>query len=296
MSALVEADLGGETSRSQQITLSKREFEQLRDLIESNLGISVADNKRAMLETRIARRMRELSLSTISEYCKLLFGADRGGQERQAFFDLVTTNKTSFFREREQLDMLAQDLLPALLETAARERRPLRVWSAACSTGQEVWTLAMMLDQARTRQRIQAEFVVLGSDISTRVLKTAISAKYSRADLEELPRECEPYFMRSKTPGHDLLRVVPELRRRAGFFRQNLMDDELLVGERVDLVLLRNALIYFPRERQHAIVRRVNRMLRGGGLFLVGLTETLHGTGEPLVHLGRSIYQREAAR
>jgi chemotaxis protein methyltransferase CheR len=277
---------------SASLSLSKREFEQLSRLIELKLGIRVAENKRAMLETRIARRMREISVAHISDYCKLLAN-DREVAERQAFFDLVTTNKTSFFREQEQLDWLAHSLFPEYLQRAERERRPLRVWSAACSTGQEVWTLAMLLDRVCTRHGIRAQFTVLGSDVSTRVLKIAVAAKYARAELEDLPAEYAKYFMNSKQEGRALTRIVPELRQRVGFFQQNLMDDEYRLGDPVDIVLLRNALIYFPRERQLAIVQRVNRRLRPGGLFVVGLAETLHGSAEPLQHRGRSVYQRE---
>ena len=277
------------------LRLSEREFATLRHLIETTLGIQISDAKRLMLETRIARRMRELSLPTISEYCERLTAAGTSQLELQHFFDLVTTNKTSFFREAVQLKLAAERYLPAYLQRAEREQRTLRVWSAACSSGQEVWTLCMLLDRLRRAHAPRAEFVVLGSDVSTRVLKVAISAKYASSELDDVPLEYRNYFMRSRDPARALIRIVPELRERAGFLRLNLMSEHYEIGEDVDVAFLRNALIYFPRERQERIVQRVHKKLRPGGLFAVGLTETLHGTGLSVTHVGSSLYLKEAS-
>ncbi|MGC4093304.1 MAG: CheR family methyltransferase [Polyangiaceae bacterium] len=278
------------------LRLSDKEFTRLRSLIEVNLGIQITDAKRSMLETRIGRRMRELSLGTISEYCARLEDPVNARLEQRHFFDLVTTNKTSFFREPTQLDLIATRYFGDLLRGAARQSRPLRVWSAACSTGQEVWTLCMMLDGVRRAQRIQAEFLVMGSDVSSRVLKTAVAAKYPSAELSEIPPAYHQYLMKSRDPKRALMRVSPELRKQAGFFHLNLMNEAYDVGDQVDVVLLRNALIYFPRERQHLIVERVHRKLRAGGLFAVGLTETLHGAPIAVSHVGSSIYVKSGAR
>ncbi len=272
------------------LRLNDREFATLRDLIESTLGIQISDAKRLMLETRISRRMRELSLANISAYCERLLNPNTSPLELQHFFDLVTTNKTSFFREPPQLNLAAEDYLPGYLRDAEREQRPLRVWSAACSSGQEVWTLCMLLDRIRKVYAIRADFSVIGSDISSRVLKTAISAKYPSAELADVPVEYHSYLMKSRDPTRNLMRVVPDLRKHAGFFQLNLMSESFGLNEPVDIVFLRNALIYFPRDRQQRIVERVYRNLRPGGLFAVGLTETLHGTGVAARHVGSSLY------
>ena len=153
----------------------------------------------------------------------------------------------------------------------------------------------MLLDRLRRAHAPRAEFVVLGSDVSTRVLKVAISAKYASSELDDVPLEYRNYFMRSRDPARALIRIVPELRERAGFLRLNLMSEHYEIGEDVDVAFLRNALIYFPRERQERIVQRVHKKLRPGGLFAVGLTETLHGTGLSVTHVGSSLYLKEAS-
>jgi chemotaxis protein methyltransferase CheR len=276
--------------------LEPQEFAALKDLVESTLGISVPEHKRSMLETRILRRMRTLHMHSIGEYCRKLQHRSEGPPELQHFFDIVTTNKTSFFRELSQLELLANEFFPDLLRRAARERRELVVWSAASSTGQEVWTLCMMLDRVVRSHGLRADFVVLGSDVSTRVLEVAMAAKYPSSELAEVPEPYREYFLRSKDPGRKLVRVAPSLRQRAGFFRQNLMDDRYSLGrQQVDVALLRNALIYFPRELQHLVAERLCGTLRPDGLLAVGLTETLHGAPLPLRHLQQSIYALGAA-
>ncbi|MFZ5896186.1 MAG: CheR family methyltransferase [Myxococcota bacterium] len=278
------------------LRLSDREFSELRALIESTLGIQISDSKRLMLETRIMRRMRELSLDTISAYCDRLRDKLRSHQELQHFFDLVTTNKTSFFREPSQLQLLTDNYLGDYLRAAQIQQRPLRVWSAACSSGQEVWTLCMMLENVRARLRLQADFVVLGSDVSSRVLKVAIAAKYASSELNDVPHEYRSHFMKSRDPSRGLVRVTPFLRQRAAFVQLNLMNERYELDGAFDIVLLRNALIYFPRERQLRIIERVHETLLPGGIFAVGLTETLHGVGLPLQHVGSSIYLKQATR
>ena len=273
--------------------LTSADFSRLRQLIESTLGIAMPDSKRTMLENRLLRRLRALGLASFSEYCEVLKQSGSSGPELGQFLDLVTTNKTSFFREPPQLDFLSQ-LLAQKLDEASGSKRPLRVWSAACSTGEEVWTLVMMLDSICRQRSLSCEYEVLGSDVSGRVLGKAVAAKYDQEQLEAVPPQLRlRHFMRSKKADACSVRIVPEMRAKAGFFRQNLMAASYGVGSPVDVLLLRNALIYFSRERQIEIVARATKYLSVGGLFLVSLTESLHGFPLPLTHLGRSVYRRD---
>lgn len=274
--------------------IADREFERLRHLVEARLGISMPDSKRAMLETRLARRLRQLGLRNPTQYCRYLESETGQRNELRHFLDLVTTNKTSFFREQPQLTFLQETVFPELLTLAARAGRPLRVWSAACSTGQEVWTIVMMLEQIAQARSILADFVVWGSDVSGRVLETAIAAKYDAEELQEMePYYASRFFMRAKDPESRAVRVRPEYRRRAGFFHQNLMDPTYRVPTQVDVVLVRNALIYFSRVKQTLIVNQAARYLADEGLLVVGLTESLHGIDAPYRHCGQSVYQLE---
>jgi len=280
-------------SERESTSLTAREFELLSGLIKSNLGIQFPESKRLMLESRILRRMRKLSLSRFGDYCRLLEDPRCAALELTPFLDLATTNKTSFFRELPQMEHLAQQVFPVLAENAARQGREFNVWSAACSTGQEVWTLCMIINELCQEQRLSVPWSVLGSDVSTQVLSVAKRAKYSADELEEVPLRYQRYLMRGKGDHSKLVRVVPELRSHAGFFAQNLIGDRLRMGSNsVDVVLLRNALIYFARPSQLEIVGRVVRTVRDGGVFVVSLTETLHGGDLPLTHVGSSIYQK----
>ncbi len=227
-------------------SIADREFATLKAIVEARLGISMPISKRAMMETRLLRRLRQLNMTTAEEYCRYLQSEQGQKQEMAKFLDLVTTNKTSFFRELPQLDLLQNNILPTMLEVSAREKRPLRIWSAACSTGQEVWTLVMMVERLLQLHSINAEYSVWGSDVSGRVLQTAMAAKYDVGEIADLDSTySSKFFMRAKDPAVRLVRVRPEYRKKAGFFHQNLMDAKYQVPSLVDVILLRNALIYF---------------------------------------------------
>lgn len=276
--------------------LSLADFAKLSLLVESELGISMPESKRGMLENRLLRRIRELNLNTMSAYVAMLKTPEGQRIELPKFLDLVTTNKTSFFRELPQLDFLERKLLPRLLKEATRKRRPLRIWSAACSTGQEVWTLVMMLEQLREAVAPQSDYVVWGSDVCGEVLREAMAAKYSLNDLKEIDSRYHRFFTRSKDRQLPLVRIRPELRKRAGFFHHNLMTPDTPLPAPVDLALLRNALIYFPRARQQQIVNELAKKLTPQGHFAVGLTESLHGMSLPFRLVEQSVYQREEVR
>lgn len=276
-----------------EVPLSDGEFTALSQLIEEHLGISMTLDKKSMLETRLLRRWRKLGMKSHAEYVRCLFEPSSRGQELRHFFDLATTNQTSFFREIPQLRYLEEHVFCDLLRQATLSRKPLRVWSAACSTGEEVWTILMILDRVKKSCCSTAEYIVWGSDVSREVLMTARGAKYDLRALESIPTEYRGSVMKAKDPTTPLIRLRPELRSAAGFFRQNLMDASYDVPTKVDVIFLRNALIYFSRDRQEAIIRRALRHLVPGGLFVVSLTESLLGLSLPLVPVEQSIYRLE---
>jgi chemotaxis protein methyltransferase CheR len=185
----------------------------------------------------------------------------------------VTTNKTDFFREPAHFDFMRAVAVPELLKH--RGRGELKVWSAACSTGMEAYTGAMVLDDmVRTGSRLQ--FRILGTDISTAVLKLARTAIYTRDVLAPVPGDLiKRYFLFARDRGSDQVRVVPELRRRANFMRMNLMDTSYPVDRDVDIIFCRNVLIYFERETQRKVVEQLCAHLRPGGYLMVGHSESM---------------------
>jgi chemotaxis protein methyltransferase CheR len=270
--------------------LSDARWLQLQKLIEREIGVRMQANKRPMLLSRLVRRARVLGLGSIDAYCDYLFDKGASADELSHFIDAVTTNVTSFFREPKQLELLREHLVELAVAASAKGRE-LRVWSAACSRGHEVWTLAMMLAELEAKPN----FCVYGSDISRRVLEEAVRGVYRESELTGVPAELRGrYFMHSRDRSRRLVRVVPELRRRARFVHLNLMAPEFSVPHDFDLALLRNVLIYFEPERQAEISRKVASHLQPRGLLCVGLSESLHRHVLPLEHLQLGIYRLQA--
>lgn len=268
--------------------LTDAHYERLRKLIEQQLGFHMPPGKRVLLQGRMVRRARSLHLPSLRAYCERVLDAADGGRELSHFLDIVTTNVTSFFREPQQLERV-QDYLTQWAKVSVVNKRPLRVWSAACSRGHEVWTLAMMLAELPG----SPSFSVLGTDVSSQVLKEAVAAVYPEAELANVPAPWRKrYFMHSRDRSARLARVVPELRQTATFAKQNLMDATFDAPHDFDLVLLRNVLIYFDAPTQRQVVSKISKHIKPTGLLCVGLAESLHGHKLGFQHLELGMYQR----
>jgi len=255
--------------------LSDRQFRSLAELIEDQVGIKMPNAKRLMLEGRLHKRVRALNYSGVSEYVDNLFDKSVLEDELTHLIDVVTTNKTDFFREPQHFDFLRTVAVPDLLKLPNRKSNDLKVWSAACSTGMEAYTTAMVLDDmVRAGSRFQ--FRILGTDISTAVLRVATAAIYNREVTAPVPPQfVERYFLSSRDRSRDEVRVVPELRRLTNFTRMNLMDSSYPVDRDVDVIFCRNVLIYFDRATQRKVVEQLCSHLRPGGYLLVGHSESM---------------------
>ncbi|AVT74197.1 MULTISPECIES: CheR family methyltransferase [Rhodopseudomonas] len=255
--------------------LSDRQFRSLAELIEDQVGIKMPNAKRLMLEGRLHKRVRALNYSGVSEYVDNLFDKSVLEDELTHLIDVVTTNKTDFFREPQHFDFLRTVAVPDLLKLPNRKSNDLKVWSAACSTGMEAYTTAMVLDDmVRAGSRFQ--FRILGTDISTAVLRVATAAIYNREVTAPVPPQfVERYFLSSRDRSRDEVRVVPELRRLTNFTRMNLMDTSYPVDRDVDVIFCRNVLIYFDRATQRKVVEQLCSHLRPGGYLLVGHSESM---------------------
>ncbi|MBV8925224.1 MAG: chemotaxis protein CheR [Bradyrhizobium sp.] len=253
--------------------LSDRHFRAIAQLIEGQVGIRLPDGKRLMLEGRLHKRVRALNYSGLNEYVDNLFDDDQLDSELMHLIDVVTTNKTDFFREPSHFDFIREVAVPSLLKQ--RSRDGLKVWSAACSTGMEAYTTAMVLDDM-TRSGTRMRFRILGTDISTAVLRIARTAIYTGDTLAPVPPEfVKRYFLRSRNRLSEEVRVVPELRRPANFMRLNLMDKSYPVDRDVDIIFCRNVLIYFEKATQRKVVSQLCDHLRPGGYLMVGHSESM---------------------
>jgi chemotaxis protein methyltransferase CheR len=275
-------------------TISNADFGRLRRLIYQQAGINLSADKRTMLELRIKRRLRALQMDSYSQYCGYLFTARGHKEELIHLIDVVTTNKTDFFRELGHFRFLVQDALPKLAGNG--NGRPFLAWSAGCSTGEEPYTLAMVLhDYGTTHPGFH--FRVLATDISTSVLAKAKLGVYSLDTIRPVPPELQRrYFLRSRDPDARVVRVVPELRQLVEFRRLNFMDRDFGVAEKADVIFCRNVIIYFDRPTQEQILQKLARHLVAGGLLFVGHAETLHNMNIPIEPIAPALYRKLDAR
>ena len=262
---------------------------RLAATINGELGIKMPEDKLTMLKGRLQRRLNQLGLASIGAYEERLHDPQHAEAERIHLFDLATTNKTDFFREPAHFAYLTEHALPALSERG--DRWQCRVWCAGCSTGQEVYTLAMVLDDyARTHPGF--DYDIVGTDISVRVLREAAAATYPVALVEPIPLVLrQRYLLRGKTERSGLVRVVPELRAKARFRRLNFMVDRYPLGE-IDVLFFRNVMIYFDQLTQKQVLERMCRVLRPGGFMFIGHTESVSRLGLPLASETSSILRR----
>ena len=254
-------------------TVSVADFRRYQRFMLEEAGIQLGDSKRAMLEGRLARRMRELGLSSYGLYFERLRFDPR---ERVRMLDLLVTNETSFFRESAQFAFIERTLVPMwLAEAAAGKRRPsLRVWSAGCATGEEPFSAAMLLHSLLEGWTLS----ILATDLSTSALERAAEGIWPIAKASTIPEDLlRRYMLRGVGERAGVMKIDPELRPLVEFRRLNLHDPAQVPGEVFDLVLCRNVLIYFDAEaRRNALARLIASCAPRGYLF-VGHAETLQG-------------------
>jgi len=274
-------------------SISTRDYTRLCEPIYSVAGIHLGAGKKTMLEVRIKRRLRALDLGSYTRYCDYLFGHKGLMEELVPLIDVVTTNKTDFFREPGHFDFLTEK---ALSDMTARNGNALVIWSAGCSTGEEPYTLAIVLSEyAQTHPAFR--FKILATDISTTVLAKAEKGVYTDEVVSPVPEMLKrKYFMRSRDHDSNRVRVVPELRRLVEFRRLNFMDDSYGLSEKADAIFCRNVIIYFDRPTQERILNKLCRYLVPNGYMFVGHAETLHDMNLPLAPVAPALYRRVDAR
>jgi chemotaxis protein methyltransferase CheR len=244
-----------------------------------------------MLELRLRPRLRELDLTSYKEYCEYLFSGRGQQQEMVHLLDAITTNKTDFFREPGHFDYLTKKALPEMMKRNA-SGRPLVVWSAGCSSGQEPYTLTIVLSEY-AKAHPGFRFKVLATDLCTTVLEKANLAIFDSDVAEPVPIELRRrYFLRSRDRSCNLLRVVRELRDFVEFRRLNFMDPDYGLAEKVDIFFCRNVIIYFDRPTQEQILQKLAQQLVPGGYAFLGHSETLHGLNVPLEPAGPAVYRK----
>ncbi len=259
------------------IRTGSRRLERFREMVHARTGIRLPASKDLMIESRLKRRLLALGLPDLEAYLVYLFEQDGLDREMVEIVDLMTTNKTDFFREPAHFDLLERQIIPETLENS----RPganvrLRFWSAAASSGAEAWTAAMLLARAAlTNPRLN--WAILGTDISSAVLTTATRAIYPASDLAPVPGALRSaYVMNGRgEKGEPLCRIVPELRSHVRFAPMNLIDFPYDIEPGIDVCFLRNVLIYFEPDMQSRVIAACAGRLRPGGYLVVGHAESM---------------------
>jgi len=268
-------------------------FERFSGFIHAECGIKIPPGKKTMLEARLRKRLRARGIETFEAYCDFFFGPGGLEEELVHLLDVVTTNKTDFFRDASQFEFLVGTALPDLLRGGRGSRRPVAIWSAGCSTGEEPWTIAMACEEFR-RQGGELDYRILATDLSTRVLAVAARGVYREDRVEPVPPAIrQRCLLRSRDRGRGLVRVAPDVRGRVHFRRLNLRQPPYDAPADLDLIFCRNVLIYFDRDFQRQLLHELAGHLAPGGYLFLGHTESIQGMGLPLRSLGGSVHRRE---
>ena len=274
------------------VELSAASFSRIARFVTDELGIKMPDSKLTLVQSRLLRRVRDLRLKSLDDYAEYFF-ASHNGEEREHLINAITTNKTDFLREPEHFTYLTDVVLPGMLrEGATRDR--FKAWSAGSSSGEEAYTLAMILAEYASC-RPGFDFSILGTDVSTRVLAAARAGIYQESQILVLPQDLrKKYLLRSRESSERLVRVVPELRKKVSFHQLNFMDSVYGVKDMFQVIFFRNVMIYFDRSTQEAVVNKLCRNLAPGGylfagpLGVAGRAQGAGGAGEGR-HLSQSV-------
>ena len=262
-------------------------FRGITDLMYSAIGLSFADSKKPLISSRLAPRIQRLGLGGFDDYLALIAGDEDGG-EFQVAVDLLTTNETYFFREPAHYTLLEQEL-------TRHKPQQLSVWSAASSFGDEAYSTAMLLSDLQQQGRIGGLWKILGTDISDRVLRSAMEAIYPEDRLRNVTSErLRRYCMRGEGESEGLIQMHPKLREHVSFGQLNLCQPIEDIGP-FDVIFLRNVLIYFDPPTKRAVVDRVLTQLRPGGLFFIGTAEGRVPCDTPLQTLAPGAFRKGAA-
>jgi chemotaxis protein methyltransferase CheR len=274
-------------------SLSVSDFARLSSFIYNQCGIKMPDSKKIMVEARLRKRLRDLNMQNYAEYCDFLFSKKGSEDEITHMVDVITTNKTDFFREPKQFSFLSNNALPEFVNIDGTGiQRPLKVWSAGCSTGEEPYTLSIVLSEFG-QKCTRYSFNILATDISTRVLEKAANGIYEEEKIEPISKNLvHKYFLKSKNKEKKLVRVVPQLRSSIKFQWLNFMQDDFGIRETFDLIFCRNVIIYFDKPTQEKLIEKLVSQLKPGGYFFLGHSESIFNTNLPLVQVAASTYKK----
>jgi chemotaxis protein methyltransferase CheR len=271
--------------------MDKESFERLSTYVTREYGIKLPQAKKSMLESRLNKKVKTLGLNSYKEFLDFIFSDEGKVCELHNVIDLITTNKTDFFREAAHFSFLTNEFLPQYRATHGRAN--LKIWSAGCSTGEEPYTLIMAMEEFK-KKSLDTTYSILATDVSTRVIQMAYQAVYDIEKIAPVPLDLkQTYFMRSKT-NPKLVRVKPEFRKKLQFKRINFMDNNFGLNKAdFDIIFCRNVLIYFDKLTQERVINKFCSHLKPGGLLFLGHSESIIGMKVAVKQIRPTVYQVE---
>ena len=270
--------------------LSEYDFQRIKTFVEKKYGIRLPLQKKIMVQGRLHKRLAETDYNDFESYLDYVFSEQGKTGELYNMVDALSTNKSSFFREPHHFEFIQSKVIPEFIR--AHSFKTLKAWSAGCSSGEEVYTLAMVLNEGFEKLP-RMGYSIYGSDISVQMLKKARQAVYPINYADDIPVYLrKKYILKSKDPSKKLMRVSQQLRSHVLFNRLNFMDPAYQTPYTFDIVMLRNVIIYFDKPTQNEVIRKVvDKMNKGGYLFL-GHSETILNNNFPLENIVPTIFRK----
>lgn len=266
-------------------SITDQEFSQFRTLLYEESGINLSEHKKTLLVSRLTKRLRSLEMQTFSEYYDYVVNGVNGGEEFVQMLDLLSTNKTDFFRESKHFDFLKNRIMPEL-----EYLKKIRIWSSACSSGEEPYSIAITLCESMGSTKWDCK--ILASDLSTRVLAHAANGVYEKERIKVLDKtRLHRYFLKGKNS--DKVKVKKQLSEMIYFKRINLMNEKFPIKTPLDLIFCRNVMIYFDKETQERLVNNFYRYLKPNGYLFIGHSESLQWLDTSFVPVAPTIYQKK---
>ncbi len=272
--------------------LTPKEYEYIRRLVYAKSGINLGEQKMHLVRSRLGKILRKKQIQSFKEYCELV-ERDPTGEELSQLLDAISTNTTFLFRENKHFEFLARTLTEWVGNSKwVAGNSPVRLWSAACSSGDEPYSIAMVADDI-LRKSGGIDFKILATDLSTQMLSRAKLGIFDEERLKNVPKPyLSRYMTKLKQDREGFHQIVEPLRKKVTFSRFNLMSETFPFKHGFHVVFCRNVMIYFDKQTQEVLVNKIARQLRPGGYLMIGHSESLNGVHHPLKYVAPTIYQR----
>ncbi|MBN2663533.1 MAG: hypothetical protein JXR68_07765 [Bacteroidales bacterium] len=264
------------------------DFVKISRFVESTYGLKLPDYKKYLIQSRLLRRLNALGIATYSEYVKYLFDP-KHTDEIQKMIDVVTTHKTDFYRESDHFEYLENVLLP----DHVKKHDDISIWSAGCSTGEEVYTLAFVISEFNRKKNHKLDYQIFGSDVSVSSIQEAAAAVYQMNKTVGVPIDIlKRYFLKNKNKDKKFVKIVPEIRKKTKFFKLNFLDKVYNVNKKFDIIMCRNTLIYFSRETQREVLSKLIDHLNPNGYLIIGHSESIFSMDLPVKLVKTTIFKK----